>query len=67
MSKRSSIGGLLDYRVLANFHRPVDHAAVVQEVQRLHRNGLPLRDIGAALGLDHIAVLEILGPQEAVA
>lgn len=55
-----TIGGSLDYRLLATKHRPVDPVALAQEVRRLRESGLMARDIGAALGMSWEAVEQIL-------
>jgi hypothetical protein len=56
----SSIGGILDYRALAELHRPTDEEAVAREARRLRQNGLTERDIGQALQLDPTAVRQLL-------
>jgi hypothetical protein len=46
-----SIGGALDYRRLAELHRPEDPQAIAKEIRRLHASGLKAGDIAAALGI----------------
>ncbi len=57
-----SIDGTLDYRLLAQQHRPTDQAALAAEVRRMASQGLRPRDIAAALGMNVVLVLHILGP-----
>jgi hypothetical protein len=47
------IGGALDYRQLAQLHKPADPSA---EIRRLHGEGLKPRDIASHLGL-HIDIV----------
>jgi hypothetical protein len=56
---RPTIGGQLDYRRLADLHRPRDPSAIATEVRRLHATGLTAQDIAAALRLapDHVLTL----------
>lgn len=58
-----TIGGVLDYRLLANQHRPPDDAAIAEEVKRLSRSGLTSRDIAQALQLSWPAVEQLLREQ----
>lgn len=55
-----SIGGTLDYRLLAQQHRPTDQAALAVEVRRLAQQGLKPLDIAAALNLTCAAVERVL-------
>ena len=59
---RATIGGVLDYRVLAELHRPRDATALSREARELAAQGLTERDIGQALGLDPAAVRRLLQP-----
>jgi hypothetical protein len=56
-----TIGGPLDYRLLAQQHRPKDQAALAAEARRMADQGLKPRDIAAALGMNVVLVLHILG------
>jgi hypothetical protein len=60
---RKTIGGALDYRVLAELHRPRDDAALAAECRRLAAIGLRARDVATALRLDLGEVLAILKQQ----
>jgi hypothetical protein len=64
MSAQRNIGGVLDYRALANALRPTDQSQIQTEIRRLYSNGLKPRDISAALRIDLSAVLTALGAQE---
>ena len=58
--QRRTIGGALDYRVLAELHRPRDDASLAAECRRLHATGLTPRDVATALRVDLANVLEWL-------
>jgi hypothetical protein len=60
MSRRASIGGALDYRRLAELHKPADAAAIAAEIRRLHGDGLKPRDISIALRISLETVLAAL-------
>lgn len=63
-----SIGGVLDYELLAQLHRPRDPAALRSEVHRLATSqGLTAADIATALRLNLAQVREMLAasPSEA--
>lgn len=55
---RTVIGGALDYRKLAELHRPADPSA---EIRNLHSEGLKPRDIASHLGVHIDIVLRALG------
>lgn len=57
---RSAIGGVLDYSVLSQVHRPQEETAMVEAVRELAARGLKEQDIGAALRLDPTAVRRLL-------
>jgi hypothetical protein len=50
----------LDWRQMANLHRPTDPALLAAEMQRLAAQGLTPRDISVALAIDIGVVLEAL-------
>lgn len=50
------IGGVLDYRLLAQRHRPADPSAIGAEIRRQASQGLKPRDIASALGV-HIDIV----------
>jgi hypothetical protein len=56
----SHIGGELDWRRLAEAHRPTEPSALAVEVRRLHGTGWSARDIASALRLDIVFVLELI-------
>lgn len=60
-----SIGGALDYRLLAEQHRPQSDDALRDEVQRLASTGLTAVDISVALRLDLAVVREWLAGSQA--
>ena len=62
---RRTIGGVLDYRLLAQLHRPVSQQQLAVEARRLHHQGLQPQDIGEALGMAPEAIRQLLGRQEA--
>ncbi len=51
---------VLNYRRLANLHRPTDTNTMRVAVHELASRGLTERDIGAALNLDPAAVRRLL-------
>jgi len=54
-----------DLAILANQHRPTDHAALRREVLSLGAQGLKPRDIAGALGLnDHDVVTMLYSSDE---
>jgi hypothetical protein len=55
-----SIGGTLDYRRLADRHRPADEAGFAAAVRQLAAQGLRERDIAQHLKLDPGAVRRLL-------
>jgi hypothetical protein len=57
---RPTVGGSIDYRRLAELHRPTDEQAIACEIRRLHQQGLTERDIGAALQVNPEAVRKAL-------
>lgn len=57
---RSSIGGTLDYAVLAKLHQPRDRTTLAREARKLAGQGLTEQDIGSALVLDPTAVRKLL-------
>jgi hypothetical protein len=59
---RPTIGGPIDYRRLAELHRPADPNRLATEIRRLHRDGLTAQDIAAALRIDVVQVATILHP-----
>jgi DNA-binding NarL/FixJ family response regulator len=61
------IGGVLDYRLLANLHRPSDPVALKLEVIRLSASGLKARDIAQALQLSWVAVEQMLREEQRAA
>jgi DNA-binding CsgD family transcriptional regulator len=50
----------IDYTRRAEQHRPTDLNALAREAQRLLRQGLTERDVGAALHLDPSSVRSLL-------
>lgn len=56
----AGIGGALDYRVLAELHRPSDPALLKAEICRLADSGLTPMDIAIALRIDPVLVREML-------
>lgn len=50
----------LDWRALAEAHRPKQPEAVAAEVRRLHGTGLMARDISTLLGIDLPMVLQMI-------
>lgn len=59
-AKPNSIGGVMDYSVLARKHMPADPAKLRDEVRRLSSTGLTAADIATALRLNLAAVREML-------
>lgn len=57
---RTHIGGVLDYRLLTEQHRPTDYAVIASEAHRLSLSGLTARDIGQALQISPLAVDQML-------
>lgn len=49
MSPRDRVGGVADYRLLAELFRPRDAEALAREARRLAEQGLTPRDIATAL------------------
>jgi hypothetical protein len=60
MTSRSQIPGAVDWRTLAERHRPSDPSALAKEVKRLARDGLTARDVAEVLGLNVAVVAAIL-------
>jgi len=58
--KHQSIGGPLDYRLLAQLHRPSDFGSLAREAKTLAARGLSEQDIGQCLRLGRAAVRELL-------
>jgi hypothetical protein len=58
MSRR--IGGELDWRALADRHRPRDPGALAREIRRQVASGLKPRDVASAMRLDLGQVLAAL-------
>ncbi len=50
----------MDWRQLADAHRPTDPQAIAREVQRLHAQHLSAVDISEALGLALPVVMEMI-------
>ena len=48
---RCTIGGRMDYHLLAQLHRPADTSTLAAEVLRMHREGLTATDISSHLRL----------------
>jgi hypothetical protein len=60
-----TIGGRLDYRALANLHRPREPQAIAAEIRRLAASGLKAADIATALNMAIEQVRQILAePKE---
>jgi hypothetical protein len=57
---RSAIGGVVDYSVLSQVHRPREEEAMARAVRELAARGLAARDIGEHLRLDPTAVRRLL-------
>ncbi|HLQ13210.1 MAG TPA: hypothetical protein VK130_08175 [Steroidobacteraceae bacterium] len=55
-----TIGGALDYRLLARSDQSIDPARLTEEVVRMSRQGLLSRDISQALNLHPLQVEQIL-------
>lgn len=60
MSGHAVIPGGLDWRLLADMHRPTDPVAMASEIRRLATSAFNARDIAVALKLDVAYVLEAL-------
>ena len=58
---RSNIGGLLDYRKLADLNKPKDEATLRAAAIELRSRGLTDRDVAEALGLSTDAVTTLVG------
>lgn len=56
---RKRIGGVLEYQLLADLHRP-DPEGLRREALRLRRDGLTVRDVAVALRLSEATVREWL-------
>jgi hypothetical protein len=61
----NSIGGALDYRRLAELHKPRDELILADEARKLRAQGLTDRDIGSVLRLDQTAVRRLIGREGA--
>lgn len=59
---RSRIGGALDYRKLAELHKPTDSDVLRAAAVELRGRGLTEHDIGRALNLNPDAVRRLLTP-----
>ena len=59
-SARGTIGGILDYRRLAELHKPSDQDSLHAAAVELQSRGLMPRDIAQALGLSEAAVTVLL-------
>jgi hypothetical protein len=57
---RAAVGGQLDWRRLADLHRPTDRDQLAAEIRRLRASGLMPRDISTALRIALPVVLEAL-------
>lgn len=57
---RRTIGGVLDYRQLAELNRPVNETVLRSAAVELRSRGLTEYDIGVALGLDPAAISRLL-------
>jgi hypothetical protein len=64
---RTSIGGALDYRQLAEMNRPTDPVALNEEARRLNAQGLKPRDISSHLGLHIEVVMRALNEKQGAA
>jgi hypothetical protein len=62
---RPTVGGSLNYAVLAQLHKPTDPRAIAVEIRRMHAGGLKPRDVAVALRLDLSQVLEAIGEKPA--
>jgi hypothetical protein len=57
---RKTVGGPLDYRLLATLHRPDDAQTLAREAVALLRLGLSISDVGQALGIQAPALCRLL-------
>ena len=55
--------GLVDWRQMADKHRPTDPQVLAAEIRRLYGTNLKARDIAIALRLDLAVVLDALKDQ----
>ena len=63
MTDPRNIGGVLDWRDLADAHRPEDPAEIAAEIRRQFAGGLKPRDIATLLRVPLADVLDALGEQ----
>jgi hypothetical protein len=58
--RRQNIPGVLDYRALANLHRPQSRAALAAAIREMHQRGLLPRDIAMHLRMDLGDMIDLL-------